>query len=471
MAHKYKVAIIGAGTAGLTARDEVAKKTDNYVVIDGGPLGTTCARVGCMPSKALIEAANALHEAKRLAEFGHKAVDLFETDPSAVMVRVRRLRDKFASGVRAGMRGWQEKLIRKHARFKTPNTLDLGDETITADRIIIAVGSQPVIPVEWQVQYPQLIDTETFFELETLPVRLAVFGLGPVGAEIGQAAARLGVSVSAVTRNKKIGGLTDPKIQSLALEILSKEMVVHLGDAEIIGETDTGLEIASQNDTLEVDNVLTAMGRSPSLSGLNLKALGVDLDDEGIPRFNDTTLQVGDLPIFMAGDANGASPVLHEAADEGRIAGYNAVSPNPACFLRRTPLAVTFTSPNIAVVGRSHGSLTAEGLDFITGEANFKTNGRARMGLRNHGRIRVYANPSDGGLLGAEMMAPAGEHLAHTLAWAISWGMTARDLLAVPYYHPVLEETLRYAFREIARQVTGKKPEMEMFRCKDAPAG
>ncbi len=174
-----------------------------------------------------------------------------------------------------------------------------------------------------------------------------------------------------------------------------------------------------------------------------------------MPPVDPNTLQIAGLPLFLAGDANGARALLHEAADEGHIAGLNAVrvaaGEKPACYARRTPLAIVFSEPNIAVAGRRRAELP-EGA-FIEGEIDFARQGRARAGQRNHGLMRLYAEPATGKLLGAEMCAPAAEHMAHLLALALDRGMTVRELLRLPFYHPVLEEGLRSALRELAAQL------------------
>ena len=221
MATHYDVAIIGAGTAGLTARAEVVKKTENYVVIDGGALGTTCARVGCMPSKALISVANAFYAQTKLDDLGVKRGAL-TPDSEAVMAHVRRLRDDFSGGVRNGMEEWKEKLIQKRARFLDANTLDLEGDRIKANKIIIATGAKPVMPEKWKQYDAYLLDTERLFNLKKLPDSLSVFGLGPVGIEMGQALSRLGVSVTAVNRSSRIGGVTDPKLQIIATRLFSE---------------------------------------------------------------------------------------------------------------------------------------------------------------------------------------------------------------------------------------------------------
>ena len=186
--------------------------------------------------------------------------------------------------------------------------------------------------------------------------------------------------------------------------------------------------------------------------------LGVALNEHGMPELNPHSMQVGDLPVYLAGDANNQHPLLHEAVDEGHMAGINAMADAPKCFQRRTPLAIVFSDPDAAVVGKGFAALQKQakeedGPPFVTGAVNFARQGRARAGQRNDGRLCVYADQVTGRLLGAELCTPAGEHLAHLLALAIGQEMTVTGLLGMPFYHPVLEEGLRTALRDAARQL------------------
>jgi dihydrolipoamide dehydrogenase len=156
-------------------------------------------------------------------------------------------------------------------------------------------------------------------------------------------------------------------------------------------------------------------------------------------------------PIFIAGDAGNFIPLLHEGADEGRIAGNNAARValgKPAeAGLRRVPISVVFTDPQIGIVGVGFRSLQPG--SFATGQVNFEDQGRARILLRNKGLMNVYAEIATGRFLGAEMIAPGGEHLAHLLAWALQNRMTIDQMLEMPYFHPVLEEGLRTALHDV----------------------
>lgn len=213
-----------------------------------------------------------------------------------------------------------------------------------------------------------------------------------------------------------------------------------------------------------VDRALAALGRHPNISNLGLETLGVPLDEHGMPPINPNTLQVADLRIFMAGDANDQAPILHEAADDGHIAGLNATRPVPVCFKRRTPLTIVFTDPNIATVGRRYQTL--DHTKTLIGEVRFERQGRARISQCNKGILRVYAEEESGRLLGAEMCAPAGEHMAHLLGLSINHSLTVWDLLRMPFYHPVLEEGLRTALRSLAAQLPASN-EFDLAECSE----
>jgi dihydrolipoamide dehydrogenase len=183
--------------------------------------------------------------------------------------------------------------------------------------------------------------------------------------------------------------------------------------------------------------------------------LHLALDPAGIPLFDSHTMQTSNPAIFIAGDVNDERPLLHEAADQGRIAGDNAARDDKAQpGLRRCPMAVAFCDPQIATVGLSYAQLLAQiGKQVLVGAVSFVNQGRSRVMLQNKGLLRVYARRSDGRFLGAEMIGPRAEHLAHLLAWACQSQMTVAQMLDMPFYHPVIEEGLRTALRELQAQL------------------
>ena len=446
--------IIGAGSAGLAALREVRKQTEQFLIINDGPYGTTCARVGCMPSKVLIEAANAYHRRHTFDEFGITGSSALAADIPAVLRRVRRLRDDFVAGTLSITDALGACSIAGRAQLLSSTQVQVNGQTYHAKSIILAPGSQPVLPPAMQALGARVLTTDTLFEQTTLGPRMAVIGMGPLGLEMAQALARLGIDVHGYALDGLLGGLSDTDINAELHQVLEREITLHIGAEATLHAVDGGIEVRSGAHRTVVDQVLVAIGRRPNLQGLGLDTLGVALDKHGMPPVNPKSMQVGNLPVYMAGDADNHRPLLHEAADEGHIAGRNAMAPTPQCFERRTPLAIVFCDPNVAVVGQGLDALQKQdGLAFVTGSVNFASQGRARAAQRNEGRLNVYADAASGCLLGAELCAPAGEHLAHLLALAVSQKLSVAQLLSMPFYHPVLEEGLRSALRDAARQL------------------
>lgn len=460
------VIIIGAGTAGLSALREVKKRTGDFVIINDGPWGTMCARAGCMPSKALIAAANAFHQRGDLRDFGISGGGGLSIDVAAVLRRVRVLRDDFVASNLDSTQGLGDRAISGRARLLGVDRVIVNGQELRARRIIIAVGSTPTVPPAWRGLGERLLTSETLFEQESLPNRIAIVGLGALGVELAQALSRLGLEVVALGDVATVAGLTDPGVSALAIEALRREFPVHLGEKAALSSDNGGIRVRAGPADVVVDRVLVALGRRPNVEGLGLEALGIALGSNGLPTVNVRTMQVGDLPVFMAGDANGGSSVLHEALDDGHIAGLNANAERFESFQRRTPLAIVFCEPNVAMAGKRFAELDLS--QVAIGEARFEHQGRARIAQRNSGILRVYADRRSGRLLGTELCAPAGEHLAHLLALAIDQASTVSELLRMPIYHPVLEESLRTALRKLSAQLPEAK-DSELRRWAEAP--
>ena len=445
------VAIVGAGTAGLAALREIRKHTENFVFINEGPLGTTCARVGCMPSKALIAAANAFYARNKFEAFGITGGDKLAADIPAVLRRVRALRDQFVAGVLKATDELGPRLIAGRARLDGQNRLIVGQQTIEARQIVLAPGSSPIVPEPWRALGDRVLTSDTLFEQADLPRRIGVIGMGAVGVEIAQALARLGMEVHAFDGATRIAGLSDEKAALAVRGFLAREFTIQLGVEVELRDAGEGIEIRSGGKSVKVDKVVAAVGRRPNTAGLRLETLGVPLDKKGLPEVEPKTLRIGDTAVLLAGDANGDKPLLHEASDEGHIAGLNAISAKPVQLPRRVPMSIVFSDPEIAVVGRRFSEIKMEA--SLVGEVDFANQGRARTMQQNTGLLRIYAARQDGRLLGAEMAAPAAEHMAHLLALAIGQKLSVHDLLRMPFYHPTLEEGLRSALRQIAREL------------------
>jgi dihydrolipoamide dehydrogenase len=458
------VAVIGAGTAGLAAYRAARAAGARAVVIEGGTYGTTCARVGCMPSKLLIAAAEAAHAVERAHRFGVHAGPA-RVDGAEVMARVKRERDRFVGFVLQGMETIPAAdRIRGHARFVDRHTLEVeGGTRIRAGAIVIAAGSRPAVPPLLEGLGDRLVVNDHVFEWDRLPRSVAVFGPGVIGLELGQALARLGVRVVVLGRGGRVGPLTDPYVRRAAVAAFGAEFTLdpdaHVTRVERVGD-EVEVEYRGPDGAPRAERfeyVLAATGRVPNLDRLGLEALGLALDAKGVPRYDRATMQVEGAPIFIAGDASNDAPLLHEASDEGRIAGANAAR-HPAAVraARRAPLAIMFTDPQVAIVGGGFAKLHAHAI--AAGEVSFEDQGRSRVMLRNRGHLRVYGDPATGRFLGAEMAGPDAEHIGHLLAWALQARMTVAEMLEMPFYHPVVEEGLRTALRDLEQRMREAHP-------------
>ena len=470
---KTDVIIIGAGSAGLSALRQVQRRTDRYLIVDPGPLGTTCARIGCMPSKALIHVARQFHGARRrFADRGIRGADGLACDLPAVLRHVRGQRDRFTrSMVELTRQLAGDHLVEAPAEFEAPNRVRIGEEGVETGCTIIATGSRPIVPAAWRAFGDRVLTSETLFEQEDLPRRLAVIGLGPIGLELGQALGRLGREVVGFDKLPTVGGLTDPRINTAALDAIGGELPLHLGAPAQVEASPGGLRVRTddEREEIEVDAVIAAMGVRPNLQPLRLERLGIALDANGLPPFDCRSLRIGDLPVFVAGDASRCRPILHEALDEGFIAGRNLGDDDAYC--RRVPLRIVFSDPQIAGVGPGWDDLQNELPELVVGEVDFADQSRALVEDQAAGLLRVYVHPESARILGAEMASPGAEHLSHQLALMVQNKMTLDRALQSPFYHPTLEEALRSAFRDArGKMKPGRRAHPdELLLCESAP--
>ena len=453
---KVDVAVIGAGSAGLPAFRAARRHTENIVLIEGGIYGTTCARVGCMPSKLLIAAAEAAHSIETASKFG-----VYTSKPNInghdVMRRVRSERDRFVGFVLESVESIDPKHhFRAHARFLDDHTIQAEEKIFEAKSVVIATGSSPKLMPMFDGLGERLVVNDDIFDWETLPESVAVFGPGVIGLELGQALHRLGVRIRIFGLSGSLKPLSDMGIRNYAENLFKAEFPLDT-KAKILG-----LEL--ENDQVKIcfvdckngeekeeffDFLLVATGRFPNVNDLGLENTKLELDSLGVPLFNSATMQCGNSSIFIAGDVNNDLPLLHEAADEGEIAGDNAGRfPDIKTGLRRSPVTVVFCDPQIAIVGDSWNELEGKE-NVVTGKVSFEGQGRSRIILKNKGLMHVYADRNSGLFLGSEFIGPHAEHLAHLMSWAHQQKMTIQQMLEMPFYHPVIEEGLRTALRDV----------------------
>ncbi len=455
----YDIIIIGAGTAGISAYKEAVKHTQNILIINQGPWDTTCARVGCMPSKVLISTANRMHDIEHADEVALSSTGTIDT--SQVMPHVRKLRDQFTAATIKDVDRWNpEHKISASAKFINANTVEAAGQRYQAKTFIIAVGSTPNYDTDWKnILKDRLITSDDIFELTELPQSMAVIGSGVIAIELAQAMTRLGVKTTVFARSRKVGALTSPELQQVAQDVLSQELDirfevlpehVRLENEKVI----LSFKQNNQDHTVEVDYVLSATGRRSLLSSLQLENIDPTFADIKNLKINDASKQLADYPIFIIGDAHTQNPIQHIAATDGRNVVQNCLNfPNIQTLDAPSPLSIVFSAPEMAIAGLSHKQLLQKNILFATGKVSFETQGRATVLGKNKGAAEVYVDMQSRKLLGAELFVESAEHMAHLLSWIIAEDLTIDEVLTKPFYHPTLEEGLRTALVRAFKQL------------------
>ena len=455
----YDIIIIGAGTAGIAAYKEAIKSTNNILIINDGDWDTTCARVGCMPSKILISVANRMYDIQHADDLA--LITQSKIDTSTVMQHVRKLRDRFTHATLKDVNSWNPNhRISGKARFITQNTIQVNNKQYQAKSFILAVGSTPTFDQHVKEEIGEkLLTSDQIFELPRLPKSIAVIGSGVIALELAQALTRLNIETTIFARSRKVGSLTSPKLQTLAQDELSKELNIKF---EILPSSikKSGDMINIEyirddiHENIKVEYVLAATGRQSNLNTLNLKNIDESFIDFKKLSIHSESKQLAQYPIFVVGDAYTSTPIQHEAANEGRLAVHNCLNyPNIQSVKTLTPLGILFSQPQMATVGKSYKQLSQDNINFITGFVSYEKQGRAIVSATNEGAAEVYIDKFSRKLIGAELFVDSAEHLAHLLSWIISEDLSIDEILKKPFYHPTLEEGIRTAFKHARRQL------------------
>lgn len=456
---KVDVAVIGAGTAGMHAFSAARRAGAKVVMIDQGPLGTTCARVGCMPSKAVLHAAKRWSTLQGLLP-ADAALPQGHTTPKQLWSDALAIRDDLVAGnVRQVEKLGGEDLIHASARFVAADTLALSDGSLVQARaFIVATGSEAIKPDALQAELGDaLITTDELFYLPQLPRSVAVMGLGAIGLEMGVALKRLGVDVAAAGRAPVLAKIADPEVAHAAADYFAQQLPMALGQKNITAHKD-GDEVVMQAGGLmhRAQYLLAALGRAPRIQALDITQAGVQLDEKGRPVVDKGQLRCTGSMVFLAGDPAPTPALMHEAGHDGTLAAQQALKAlgdgdwkDLPERHRTTFMSIVFSDPDLAEVGLRFDQLPP---DAVIGTVHGKGSGRSKLMQAPHHLLRLYAD-AQGKLLGASLLCAGGEHLAHQLAWAIQRGETVEGMLELPYYHPTLEEMIDTALRDMRRSL------------------
>lgn len=467
----YDFAVLGGGSAGYAAARTAAALRLRTVVIDSAAeLGGLCILRGCMPSKTLIESANRNLTIRHAARYGLEATP-GQADITFIRDRKRFLIDDFASYRQQQLQDGRFDLIRARASFSTKSTSDLLEldltsdaeppSTITASAVLIATGSTVFIPDVAGLEEVGYWTSDTILDSDYLPDSFTVLGGGAIALEMAHYLEGIGRKVSIIQRGKQLLRGMDEDIAKVIQESFeARGMAIHTGTKLAkVESSNSGKKITFQDEStgefhsVESDEILVALGRSPSTEKLNLEAVGIKLTERGQI---DTQLnqQTSNPRVFSAGDVSSPLEVVHLAIQQGEIAAKNAALLLASKALThemdyRCQLYGIFTEPQIAVVGLSETTAREKGIEFLSATYPFNDHGKSMVMGETEGFIKLLAEPGTGKLLGAAAIGPEATELIHQPAIALHLNATAGQFLAAPWYHPTLSEMWSYPAEEI----------------------
>ena len=445
-AKKHDLVVIGAGPGGYAAAIRAAQLgLDVACVEKEARLGGTCLRVGCIPSKALLESSEKYAEAKHgLAVHGIK-VKHAKLDLAAMMARKDGIVTALTDGIAGLFKANKVTRYEGTGKLDGPGRVLVGDQVLQADRIIVATGSSAASLPGVELDGDRIGDSTAALAWPEVPEKLIVIGAGYIGLELGSVWSRLGAEVTVVEYLKRILPGTDGEIARVALQLFKKQGLTFELGAGVTGARIEGERVAVEvegKDPVWADRVLVAVGRKPHTAGLNLESAGVALTERGFIKV-DAHNQAAP-GVWAIGDVAGGLLLAHKATEEG-VAVAERLAGKAGHFDPDVIPAVCYTDPEIAGVGRTEEDLKDAGVPYVKGVYTFRSNGRAMALDRVEGRVKVLAHKETDRVLGVHIIGPrAGDLIAEATA-SMAFGASAEDIGRVCHAHPTLAEVVKEA--------------------------
>ncbi len=456
-AFDYDVAIIGGGSAGYAAARTVAAANLKTVVIEGGPeVGGLCILRGCMPTKALLYAADVLHLARSARTWGLN-VPTTNFDFAQVMARKDQLITEFAQYRQTQLTDGRFTFIRAQARFLDTHTLALSNgQTLRAKFFVITTGSATAGSPLPHLQQVGCITSDEALSLKTLPKSLLVLGGGAVAVEFAQFFQRFDVKVTLIQRSEHLLRDFDSDAGDVLAKVFRREgMTVYSGTKLIDAFREggqKGVTFHHQGKPVRVmaEEIFFGLGRQPNTAGLDLEKAGVFREFGRI--ITNPMMQTTAPHIFAAGDCTGPHEIVHIAIQQGEIAASNILG-RPRTIDYRLLTNIVFTDPQVASVGLTEKSAQEKSIPYLTASYAFADHGKSMIMEAKDGCVKLLADPKSGEIIGGACIGPLGGELIHEITAAMHKRMTVQELATMPHYHPTLAEIWTYPAEELAGQI------------------
>ena len=460
--HDFEVAIIGGGSGGYAAARTAAAAGLKTVVIEGGAeVGGLCILRGCMPTKALLYAAEVKHLAEHAATWGVRAGKV-SFDFAKVMARKNVMIKDFADFRGQQLDAGKFKFIRANARFLDAHTVELSNgKKITAKQFVIATGSRVAPSPLPQLDEVGFITSDEAVALKKLPKSLIILGGGAIACEFAQFFARFGVKVTLIQRSETILKEFDAEAGIEVAKVFRREGISVFTGTKLVGAKRKGklksvlFEQNGKTVSVAAEEILFALGRVPNTASLGLENAGVKTENRRVVA--NGKMQTSAPHIFAAGDCTGPHEIVHIAIQQGETAVHNIVKPKvPRRMDYRLLISVVFTEPQVATVGLTEKEAAARKIPFLVASYPFNDHGKSLIMEAKDGFVKLLANPKTGEILGGACVGPVGGELIHEIVITMAKRMTVHELAAAPHYHPTLAEIWTYPAEELAERITGR---------------
>jgi dihydrolipoamide dehydrogenase len=452
-----EVAVIGSGPGGYVAAIRAAQLGFKTTIIEKYPtLGGTCLNVGCIPSKALLDSSEHVHNARhRFSAHGIKCGNV-AVDFGVMMDRKSDVVRQNVEGIKFLMKKNKIQVVHGHATFLDAHTLAIHNEKgeshqIEARHIIIATGSKPAAPPGIQIDKKRVITSTEALSLREIPKSMVVIGGGVIGMEMGSVYARLGTKITVIEyADRLIPGMDESMSRELQKVLIPLGMEFHLAH-QVTSVTTKGrkthVEFNRLSDgsssVVEADNTLVCTGRRPYTDGLNLEKAGIAVDQRGRIPVNDQ-LQTSQSHIYAIGDVVRGTMLAHKAEEEGVFVAEVLAGQKPHIHYHLIP-NVVYTWPEVASVGYTDQELKGRDVPFKTGQFAFKASGRARASMDTDGLVRVYAHKETDEILGVHMIGPRVADMIAEAVVAMEFRASAEDIARMSHAHPTYTEVFKEA--------------------------
>ena len=470
---QYDLTIIGGGSAGLVLAVASAKLGKTTALVEKHRLGGDCLWTGCVPSKAILKAAKVANYVKEAGKFGIRVGDA-QVDFEQVMTHITSAQDTIEKehDNPERFREMGVDVIFGEGRFDSARTFVVEDRedsqirTLTSKKFVIATGSRPAIPSIPGLESGGCLHSENVWDLKELPSKLLVIGAGPIGVELGQAFHRLGTEVIIVQRSNRILPKEEPDVSERMLNYLREESITILTDTRVIevsnhdqsptsdsshnesrlGHYSVKLDIAGEECSLEVNQILVAVGRMPNIEGLGLNEIGVEVEPSGICV--NKRLQTTVSNIFAAGDVVGHYLFTHVAAFQAAQIIRNMFFPGSNSVDYSVVPWTTFCDPEVARCGMTEAKARGKHGEVDVFTVDLRDVDRAVAEGETKGFVKVIATKWTGKILGVHLVSPAAGEVIHEFVLAMKEGIPLRKLSSVIHVYPT--------FSSIVWRVTGK---------------